>query len=198
MIAATALAALAMAAPAGAASVGPTSKDFGSEPVGAVSAATSFTLTNSGQICTMPNLIVPGICDLSSSYFTDTSALGTGPGGTITSGDFVIHNVNCPYPTFQSPPTASDAGVPPQSCQFEVSFLPTTGGALSKTLSFSDTGGLTATLSLTGTGLSPPSTTPTQTTTGLRAAAASRCKKKFPKGSSKRKKCLRRANQLPI
>jgi hypothetical protein len=51
----------------------------------------------------------------------------------------------------------------------------------------------------------PPPTTPiltpvstTAAPTGQRAAAVKKCKKKFPKGSKKRKKCLRRARRLPV
>jgi len=43
----------------------------------------------------------------------------------------------------------------------------------------------------------PPSSLPTSFT-GQRTAAIKRCKKKFPKGSKKRKKCLKRARRLPL
>jgi hypothetical protein len=54
---------------------------------------------------------------------------------------------------------------------------------------------------LQGSELAPPVTpttpTPTSTATGRRAAAIKKCKKKFPKGP-KRKKCIRKAKQLPL
>ena len=178
-----------------AAQVGPTPHDYGSQNVGTSTGPTTFTLYNSGNICLSSSF--PGTCDTSSSYYTDTSALGTGPGGTVTSGDFAVHNINCLYPHFDSQPAVSDAGSTPQNCQFEVSFAPTTGGALSKTLTFTDSGGPTATLSLTGTGLAPAAAA-APTPTGQRTTAIKRCKKKFPKGSARRKKCLKHARKLPV
>jgi CSLREA domain-containing protein len=45
---------------------------------------------------------------------------------------------------------------------------------------------------------SPPSAVAPSGITGQRAAAIKRCKKKFRKGTKKRKKCLKRARQLPL
>jgi hypothetical protein len=179
--------ALVLATPAGAAVVGPATNDYGSLAVGSSSAATSFTLTNSGQICTVPDPVTPGLCDASSSFFTDTSALGTGPGGTITSEDFVIHNVTCPYPSFASTPAASDAGTPPDSCQFQVSFAPVTGGPRAKTLTFSDSPNSTATLTLTGTGIAPASTAAPPPQATATAPPKKRCKKKRHRAAAAKK-----------
>jgi hypothetical protein len=46
-------------------------------------------------------------------------------------------------------------------------------------------------------GAPPAGPTATATATGQRAAAIKRCKEKFPKGSKKRKKCLKKAKKLP-
>jgi hypothetical protein len=200
IVAAIMLLVFGLAVTADAATVGPSSKDYGSANVGTTSAASSFTLTTSANFCTIDPITMTG-CQggTETHYSTDTSALGGGPGTTNTSGDFLIHNQTCPYPSYPSPAVvAAPAGIP-GNCSFEVSFAPTAGGALSKTLTFTDNGGLTASLSLTGTGIAPaaPGTT-TTTPTGQQAAAIKRCKKKFPKGTSKRRKCLRHARLLPV
>jgi hypothetical protein len=178
LIAATALTALILAAPAGAAHLLPTSKDYGSQIVGTTSTWT-FTLTPTRNICTDPGP-EPSICDGSSAYVTETTALVAAPGGTAMSGDFVIHNIDCQYPAFVGPPatTWNPANTPPARCHFSVSFAPTTaGGARSLTLSFPDTGGPTATLNLTGVGVAPISPRK-KCKRKHRAAAAKKCKKK--------------------
>ena len=103
---------------------------------------------------------------------------------TTSIGGFSVHNIDCPT-------ALSTFGANAASCRFEVSFVPTTSGPIMKTLSFTDTGGPTATLSLTGAGVPPA-------TTGQQAAAIKKCKKKYRKGSVKRKKCLTRARKLPV
>jgi hypothetical protein len=189
LIAMAMLVVLAMAGVASATTVNPSSRDYGDQAVGTASAATTFTLTTSPAFCNDP----PD-CLTYSSYSTDTSALGGGPGTTNTSGDFLIRNDTCAN-ALMGPPVLAATG----SCQFEVSFVPTSGGAKSKTLTFPETSGSNASLTLTGNGLAPGSTpTPGATQpTGEQAVAIKRCKRKFPKGSSKRRKCLRRARQLP-
>jgi hypothetical protein len=98
----------------------------------------------------------------------------------------VIQNLDCDYPSMTS--LYVDAGI--DQCHFQASFVPTAAGARSAILTFAENPGTNATLSLTGTGVAP--------TSGERAAAIKRCKKKFPKGSAKRRKCLRRARKLPL
>src|SRR6266540_4984882 len=155
LIAATALTALILTAPARAAHVLPTSKDYGSQIVGTTYTA-AFTLSPTRNVCTDPGP-EPSICEGSSAYVTDTTALVAVPGGTAMSGDFVIHNIDCQYPAFVGPPaiTWNPANTPPGICRFSVSFVPTAGGARSLTLIFPDTGGPAATLNLTGVGVAP-------------------------------------------
>jgi hypothetical protein len=168
----------------------PASQDYGTQTLGTSSLAANFLLSTSSSVCTDPPM-----CTTFATYTVDTSALGGGPGTTTTSGDFVIHNVDCQYPSATSYYFTNGT----YQCHFQASFVPTASGSRSLTLTFPEIAGTNATLSLTGAGVAPPAaTTPPPAPTGLRAAAVNRCKKKFPKGSSKRKKCLRRANQLPI
>jgi hypothetical protein len=197
-IAVLVVAVLGLAGSAQAASISPTTQDFGSQNVGTTGAPTTFTLTTSANYCNNYDFGT-FMCLISTSYSTDTTALGGGPGVIATSGDFTTHNISCNYPAAYPPPSPGPAFGAPNICQFEASFAPTVGGARSRTLTFSDTGGPTAILTLTGTGVSPPTPTPSATLpTGQREAALKRCKKKFPKGSSKRRKCLRHARQLPV
>jgi hypothetical protein len=167
--------ALLVAAPAGAATVSPPSKDFGSQIQGTAGDATSFTLSTSFTTCAMP-CISPTVSNV------DTTALAGGPGTTNTVGDFVVHNVDCQNPE-SSPPIAFVL----VTCTFDVRLLPTATGALSKSLSFTDDHGPTATLSLAGTGLAPPPA-PASTSTPVprrkkcrhkhrHASAAKKCKK---------------------
>lgn len=142
-------ASLLLAESAFAATVTPSSHDYGTWKVGTAGVATTFTLQTSPNDC----LVYGGTCSLSTSYATDTTALGGSAGGSVTSGDFLIHNLSCPYPSFPSPPSPGPNFGPPGSCQFEVSFAPVASGARSLTLSFTDSGGTTGTLNLTGTGL---------------------------------------------
>jgi hypothetical protein len=182
--AATCLCAFLLAAPAGAATVSPPSKDFGDQTQGAASDSSSFTLMTSFTVCTDPASPPPCISLATSNV--DTTALGGGPGTTTTVGDFVIHNVSC-----QNPEMSPFVEFASATCAFDVRFLPTTTGTLSKTLSFSDSSGPTATLSLTGTGLAPPPTpasTPTPTTT---APKKKKCKRKHRVASSA-KKCKKK------
>ena len=187
-ILAIATTAVLVAAPAAnAASVSPTSKDYGSQNVGTTGAATSFTLQTSSNTCVM-NPMNPAFClsGTETSYSTNTAALGVAPGGTVTIDDFVIHNVNCQYPTFPSPPVIVPPSGASGSCTFEVSFAPVATGARSKTLTFTDTGGPAATLTLTGTGIPPASTTPTTTPTPTTPQKKKKCKKKHRAAAAKK------------
>ncbi len=176
-----------LASGASASEVQPNSHDYGSTTVGSNSPAVSFTLLTSANYCTYS---ADGItCTTWTPYTTDTSALGGNPGATTRSGDFLIHNTDCPYQSYPAPPatTAYGSGFP-GICHFEVSFAPLAAGLRSLTLAFPDTSGYNGSLNLTGAGLGGGD---------VRAAAIKKCKKKFPKGSSRRKKCLRHARQLP-
>ena len=183
LIGAALLALLAPAAVAGATTIGPSSHDYGSQNVGSSSSPTTFTLTTSGNVCYFydPGLMM---CVVPSTYSTDTTALGGGPGTTITSGDFTIHNLTCPYPR-EAPPLSTTPGSGPSvSCQFEASFVPIAGGTRSLTLGFPESGtSAPGGLMLIGTGIAP-ATTSTPTPAPHRkcrkhrhAVAAKRCKK---------------------
>jgi hypothetical protein len=175
-----ALAVAVFAGSAEAASVSPSSKDYGSEPVGSSSAPTIFTLQTSPNQC-LSTFPMTSTCNSSVTYFTDTSALGAGPGATATSGDFVIRNINCAYPSSTGGIPLTLGPSPPTVCQFEASFLPTTTGALATSLTFTDTGGPTATVALAGTGV-PPTVRP------VGPPAHKRCKHKH-RHASAAKKC---------
>ena len=190
LFATTIAAVVVMAGTAGAASVAPNSQDFGSRNVGTTGVPTSFTLTSSQSVM--------GPCDIHSDptdptspctlYFwfqttTSTTALGGGPGTTTTIGDFSIQNVDCPASGLMSPYGAPATN----SCHFDASFAPVADGARSQTLTFSDTNGPPAVLTLTGTGIAPSgmSTGTAGATGGKRckhkhrhASAAKKCKKK--------------------
>ena len=177
-------------ATADAASVTPFSKDFDGQAVGTSSAFADFTLYSTDTSCVDPPMCFGGFV----TYTVDTSALGGGPGTTTTAGDFAIHNVDCTYPQATSPPSWDV----PYYCQFQVAFAPTAGGTRARTLSFPETpAGSDGSLSLIGAGIAP-APSPTATATGLRTTAIKHCKRKFPKGSAKRKKCLRHARKLPV
>jgi hypothetical protein len=180
----TIAASLVFAASAIASEVQPSSHDYGSQNVGSGGAAMSFTLYTSSNICSYDDISMT--CTASTGYATDTSALGGDPGSTTKSGDFSIHNVDCPYPTYPAPPATFPGSGLPGTCHFEVSFVPSASGARGRTLSFPDTSGASGALALSGNGVG----------SGAVAAAVKKCKKKFRKGSSKRKKCLRHARQL--
>jgi hypothetical protein len=186
---ATASLVLVSAAPAWAANVNPTAMDYGSQKVGASSAAATFQLATSGTQCVDNGSggCAPGL----GSTTTDTSALGGGPGTTTRSGDFEIYNQTCGYPSQISGPVPYSSSY----CSFQATFVPAAAGSRAMTLNFPDSGGPTGSLALSGTGLSTGSTT---LPTGQRAAAIKKCKKKFPKGSARRKRCLRHAGQLPV
>jgi hypothetical protein len=190
MVAATAVTLLALASPASAASVSPTSKNYGDQAVGTTSTPTSFTLTTTANTCALdPSNVIP-TCLIGSQthYATNTSQLGGGPGVTTTSGDFMIHNVSCPYPSFDSPAiTTAPVGLPGM-CGFEVSFAPVGGNARSKTLIFSDNGGPSATLPLTGTGLVPATALPLPGP----SQARKKCKKKHHRAVAAKKKCKKK------
>jgi hypothetical protein len=184
LIAGTAAAMLAVVASAWAATVGPSPHDYGSQNVGASSAASQFTLFSSPSLCTSEDPMLH-FCLTSITPTTDTTALGGGPGTTTNSGDFTIHNLSCPYPGLSGTPPPSLGPGPPGVCQFEATFTPTTGGARSTTLTFPDDGGPAAVLSLTGTGIAP---TPASTTT----ATKKKCKKKHRTAAAAKKKCKKK------
>jgi hypothetical protein len=173
----------------------PSSQDYGNQNVGTSSAPVGIQLGTSPTVCTYEDPFAG--CLSYATYNVDTTELGGGPGTTTTTGDFVTHNVSCPYPTMTSP-FASQAS---SSCQFEASFLPTAVGPRSRTLSFPENGGPGVSVSLFGNGVDPATAAAAASSaapTGQRNAATKRCKKKFPKGSLKRTKCLKRARLLPL
>jgi hypothetical protein len=192
-VASAAVLTLSAAGSADAAMVGPTTHDYGSQTVATTGAPTTFTLQTSMGTCTTWD---PGTlsCITWLTPATNTTALGGGPGGTVTSGDFAIHNLSCPYPSNSPAIPPSIGGSPPAFCQFEVSFAPITGGARSLTLNFADEGGATATLSLTGTGIAPATALPAPApiTTTTTTTKRKKCKKKHRAAAAAKKKCKKR------
>jgi hypothetical protein len=187
VFASTTLAILAIVPAADAAFVSPSSKDYGAVNVGAKSAATTFVLQTSANICTNYDPML-GICFTSTAYATDTTALGGGPGTTTTASDFAVHNISCAYPSEPSPVAFGPSGVP-GFCQFEVSFAPSAPGGHFRAMDFADSGGPTAILNLTGLGVAlPTSATPTTTT----PAGKKKCKKKHKRAATAKKKCKKR------
>jgi len=183
LISSTLVATLALAGSAGAATVGPSSHDYGGQAVGTSSAPISYGLTTTPTICTPDPILM--VCVTDTEFTVNTVELGGGPGTTVTSADYTTHNISCPYPSMTSFPLAN--GVP-SFCQFEASFAPTAAGVRSRTLSFPEGGGPTATLNLTGTGLAPPTTA---TTTA--PAQKKKCKKGFKlKKVHGKKKCVKK------
>jgi hypothetical protein len=157
------------ASTATAASLTPASYDFGSVGVGTASPPAPFVLS---VRCTIPFPPDPDFCDAPDSVIPEVSI----------AGDFSQTN-NCP----------SDLSVVlvnvTVSCTINVSFIPTAAGSRLGTLS---AGGFTA--SLSGTGLVPA----IQAQSFDLSAAIKRCKKKFSKGTKKRKKCIKKAKKLPV
>jgi hypothetical protein len=178
LIASAVLIALLATGEALAATVNPPSKDFGSQTQGTAGDPATFALMTGMTMCVPPG---PPPCVVANPSNVDTSALGGGPGTTNTVGDFVIHNTDC-----QNPESSGIIPFVSATCLFDVRLMPTTTGPLSKTLSFTDSSGPTATLVLSGTGLpAPPAPVPTPTPTAHKkckkkhhASAAKKCKKK--------------------
>jgi len=163
---------LALGGSAEAATVDPSSKDYGSLNIGTTSPATQFALTTSQNLCTHVDPMT-FICDNPIVYQTSTAALG-GAGATTTHGDFTVHNLTCPSISVYGFPPVNLGTALPITCQFEATFTPTAPGPRSTTLSFPDTGGPTAVLTLTGSGPAP-------------ATPAKKCKRK-----KKHRKCKKR------
>jgi hypothetical protein len=89
--------------------------------------------------------------------------------------------------------SCSSATVAPSgSCSIEIQFEPKAAGARTGAVIVSGNapGHETDTVSLSGTGL--------VAATGERAAAKQRCRKKFEKGTEKRKQCLKDAKRKPV
>jgi hypothetical protein len=166
---------LALGGSAEAATVDPSSKDYGSLNIGTTSPATQFALTTSQNSCSHLDPMT-SICDNPIVYQTSTTALG-GAGATITSGDFTVHNLTCPSTSISGFPPVSLGTALAITCHFEATFTPTAPGPRSTTLSFPDTGGPTAVLTLTGSGPAP----------GTPVAKAKKCKRK-----KKHRKCKKR------
>ena len=147
----------------------PSPKDYGSTGVGTPTAATQFTVENAGP--------------------SDSGTLAVALTGANAS-EFGITGNTC---TGQTLP---DDG----TCTVSVRFAPTTAGAKSATLAVTGTPGGTQSSALTGTATAPPPPPPPPNTntasTGQRAAALKKCKKK--KSAQARKKCKKKANKLPV
>ena len=130
--------------------------------------------------CTVPGMA--GMCTVNDSFTPNPVFSGANP------GDFSQTN-NCANPT-------SNSGLAPGVCQFFIAFKPTAQGTRTATLTLgtNTTGAPPQPVSLSGVGITAPtSTTPA---TGQRAAALAKCKKK--KSKKARKKCRSKANLLPI
>lgn len=147
----------------------PSPKDFGSTQVATPTAATQFTVENTG----------PGTA----------GTLAVALGGANAS-EFGITEDNC------TGLAMGDGG----TCTVFVRFAPTSAGAKSASLNVTGTPGGTQSSALTGTATAPPPPpTPPATSpasTGQRAAALKKCKKK--KTAQARKKCKKKANKLPV
>jgi hypothetical protein len=183
LAAATIIATMAIGGSAQALTVTPGSKEFGLVTVGSSSPPQGFVLSTS-----QPSLANP-------IYTVDTSDLRGGPGTSTTIDSyFLVHNLDCPYPQLSS--SLGTAG----SCNFEVSFAPTTFSSsfvVYRYLLFKeqpDNGTGLAAVSFTGTAIGPPSSNFVDPPESSPKAAIAKCKKKFPKGP-KRKKCNKRARQ---
>jgi CSLREA domain-containing protein len=157
--------------------VTPTMNDFGTTTVGTPTAATQFTVTNTG---------------LQTSGALTVALTGA------NASDFGITQDNCTGQTL-----AGSGG----NCTVSVRFAPTSAGTgKSASLAISGTPGGTPSATLSGNANAvptppgpTPSTTPSPTTTpgptGQRDAALKKCKKK--KGAA-RKKCKKKAQKLPV
>jgi fibronectin-binding autotransporter adhesin len=148
----------------------PSALGFGDVLVGTVTGAQTITVSNTGT------------ADL---HLGSVTLGGTDPGEFAKSAD------SCSSATL----------VPTASCSIGVQFGPTSTGDKRATVSVTGDapGNPTDTVNLTGRGVVPSSSSPPPPVgpTGKRDAALRKCKKKFRKGTQKRKKCVRNAKQLP-
>jgi hypothetical protein len=155
----------------------PTTLFFGDVAVGTSAAAQTITVSNTGT--------------------ADLTLGAVGLGG-LNPGEFAKSSDTCSSATL----------APSSSCAIGIQFRPTSAGdkAATVTLTGNAPGNPTDTVGLRGTGVAtvlpiqptPPGGTTPPGQTGKRAAAKKKCKKKFEKGSQKRKNCLKKANKKPV